>query len=95
MGGGGGGGGVGEERAGGRRPVVASEVSPLTEVAAAAGNEPFWTDKRAWERRTATTTARLQLVANGLASIDYSSLLGSVYCDFPQILKSFPFFGDL
>ena len=42
-----------------------------------------------------TATARLRLAANGLASLDYSSLLGSVYCDFPQIWKSFPFFGDL
>ena len=30
----------GEERAGGRRTVVASEISPLTEVAAVAGDEP-------------------------------------------------------
>ena len=33
------GGGGGEEKAGGRRPVVVSEISPLTEVAAAAGDE--------------------------------------------------------
>ena len=38
-GGGGGGGGVGEEKAAGRRPLVASEISPLTEVVAAAGDE--------------------------------------------------------
>ena len=31
--GGGGGGGGGEERAAGRQPLVASEISPLTEVA--------------------------------------------------------------
>ena len=30
-------------------------------------------------RRTATATARLRLAANGLASLDFSSLLGFVY----------------
>ena len=33
-------------------------------------------------RWTATATARLRLAPNGLASLDYSSLLGFVYCDF-------------
>ena len=76
---------------------MASEVSPLTEVAAAADDEPSGpTSKLGNDRRwTATTMAKLRLATNGLASLDYSSPLGSVYCDFPQIWKSFPFFGDL
>ena len=72
---------------------MATEVSPLTEVAAATGDEPSGpTSERGNGGRW---MARLRLATNGLASLDYSSLLGSVYCDFPQIWKSFPFFGDL
>ena len=76
---------------------MATEVSPLTEVAAAVGDETSGpTSERGNDGRwTATAPARLRLAANGLASLDYSSLLCSVYCDFPQIWKSFPFFGDL
>ena len=46
-GGGGGGGGGGRE---GRRPHAfrAPEISPLTEVAAVAGDDQFGADKRAW-----------------------------------------------
>ena len=66
----------------------------LTEVAAAAGDEPSGptSERGNGGRWMATATARLRLAANGLASLDYSSLLGSVYCDFSQIWKSFPFF---
>ena len=76
---------------------MASEVSPLTKVAAAAGDEPSGPTSKLGNGRwwTATAMAKLRLAANGLASLYYSSLLGSVYCDFPQIWKSFPFFGDL
>ena len=74
---------------------MASKVSPLREVAAVARDEPSRpTSERGNDGRW-TATARLRLAANGLASLDYSSLLGSVYCYFPQIWKSFPFFGDL
>ena len=38
-----------------------------------------------------TVTARLRLAANGLASLDYSSLLGSVYCDFLRSVNRFHF----
>ena len=38
-----------------------------------------------------TATARLRLAANGLASLDYSSLLGSVYCDFLISVNRFHF----
>ena len=69
---------------------MASEVSALREVAAAIGDEPSGsTSERGNDGRW---TARLRLAANELASLDYSSLLGSVYCDFPHIWKSFPFF---
>ena len=76
---------------------MASEVLPLREVAAAARDEPSRpTSERGNDGRwTTTATARLRLSANGLASLEYSSLIGSVYCDFPKIWKSFPFFGDL
>ena len=43
------------------------------------------------ERWTATATARLRLAANGLASLDFSSLLGSVYCDFLRSVNRFHF----
>ena len=43
------------------------------------------------ERWTATATARLRLAANGLASLDFSSLLGSVYCDFLRSINRFHF----
>ena len=42
-------------------------------------------------RWTATTTATLQLAANGLAFLLFSSLLRTVFCDLVQIWKSFPF----
>ena len=37
-------------------------------------------------------TARLRLAVNGLASLDYSSLLCSVYCDFLRSVNRFYFF---
>ena len=40
----------------------------------------------------ARRTAMPRLAANGLAFLLNSSLLRTVYCDFPQIWKSFPFF---
>ena len=56
-----------EERAAGRPTVVATEVSPLMEVAAAAGDEPSGpTSERGNGRRwTVTATARLDLLQMG------------------------------
>ena len=42
-------------------------------------------------RWTATATARLRLAANGLASLDFSSILGSVFCDFLRSVNRFHF----
>ena len=76
------GGGGGRE---GRRPVVVSEVSPLTEVAAVVRDEPSGLTSKRGNGGPWTATARLRLAANGFVFLDYSCLLGSVYYDFPQI----------
>ena len=88
---------------GGGSAFRAPEISPLTEVAVAAIDDLFgptsergvdvdggrWTvDGGRW---TATATTTLRLAANGLAFLLNSSLLRTVFCDFPQIWKSFPF----
>ena len=64
----------------GRRPLVASEISPLTEVASAACDELFGpTSERGNGRRwMATATATLRLAVNELAFLLNSSFLRTV-----------------
>ena len=69
----------GRDRRRGKRSPVTSFLDRQASVGTADGG-----------RRPATTT--LRLAANWLAFLLNSSLLGSVYCDFPQIWKLFPFF---
>ena len=104
-GGGGGGGGVPAVGWGGGGKSSSRRVGGGEEIADAGGGEEIADGGRVGGRRdrrgeggrgnggrwTATATARFRLAANGLASFDFSSLLGSVYCDFLRSVNRFHF----